>query len=300
MKNSFFFFVVATFCSALGLLWLFLDQSLNISIPDPNLKKLHPHLLYEETFEDPTHFDFVWKQFPAIHSFQISSNPVFRGKHSGRFELRHGDKIATKTGVRSEVLFPEQRHRERWYSFAVFFPVGGFEKDNDTEIFTQWHQEQMGSPSASFNIKNDRLVFIVGSVPNVGSGKKENIDLGEVPKDSWQEFVFHFIHSDKSDGLIEIWKNGEKILTKPGGNIYPGILPKWKIGIYKWTWEKTKTNVDKRFLYFDNVRMGNEKSSLEDLISIKPNIANATALEKPQQSQHQETLYGIEKHGGIY
>lgn len=267
MKNSLMFFFLPIIFTVLGLLWLFPVRTPGNSIQNSNHKKLGPHLLYEETFEGPDPFDFVWKQFPENHSFDVSSDQVFEGKKSGKFELRYGDRVVTKTGVRSEVLFPEQLHRERWYSFAVFFPADGFGTDTDPEIISQWHQEKMGSPSVSLLVKNNRLNLNVGNDVKVGGSKRDNFDLGPVQKNSWNEFVFHYIHSNESDGLIEIWKNGEKILTRQGGNIYPGILPKWKIGIYKWIWETTQTNVDKRILYFDNVRMGNEHASLKDMIS---------------------------------
>lgn len=288
MKNSLMFFVISIFCTVLGTLWLFSGVKPNNSIQNSIQKKLSPHLLYEETFEGPDPFDFVWKQFPGNYSFQTSNNPVFQGRNSGRFELRFGDKVVTKTGVRSEVLFPEQFHRERWYSFAVFFPTGGFTPDKDSEIITQWHQEQMGSPSAALFVENDKLMLVLRNDPIFKGEKREKYDLGPVPRDQWLEFVFHFIHSNDTDGLIEIWKNGPKILTRSGPNMYPGILPKWKIGLYKWTWGKTKTDVDKRVLYFDNVRMGNEKASTDAMMSIKPFTANVTALQKPNKTRDQK------------
>ncbi|MDO9552898.1 polysaccharide lyase [Rhodonellum sp.] len=233
---------------------------------DPNLR-VAANLIYDENFEGSNPLSFTWKQLAESYSFGTVTNPAFQGSKAGKFELRYGDKVVTNSGVRAEVLFPAQNNRERWYSFAVNFPADGFQKDNDTEIISQWHQETLGSPSASLNVKNDRLILIVGNVQNVGSSKKDNIDLGPVPKNSWNEFVFHYVHSNGSDGLIEVWQNGKKILTRKGGNIYPGALPKWKIGVYKWTWASKKTDVSKRVLYYDNVRMGNENATFNDMSS---------------------------------
>ncbi|ERM84322.1 hypothetical protein P872_14850 [Rhodonellum psychrophilum GCM71 = DSM 17998] len=285
MNKELFIFILPISFAVFGLLLLFPGETPDTG-QDSNPKEPDSHLLYEETFEGPDPFDFVWKQFPENHSFQVSNSPVFQGKKSGKFELRHGDRIVTKTGVRSEVLFPEQFHRERWYSFAVYFPSDGYPVDNDAEIITQWHQEQMGSPSTSLFVENDHLIIVVRNDPVFNGEKREKHDLGQVPKDQWQEFVFHFIHSNDGDGLLEIWRNGDKILTRSGPNIYPGILPKWKIGIYKWTWEKTKTSVNKRIVYFDNVRMGNEKATLEDLMSINSVSANNAALAKSGRAYH--------------
>lgn len=244
---------------------------------DPNLR-VAANLIYDETFEGSNPLGFTWKQLPESYSFGTVTNPVFQGAKAGRFELRYGNRVVTNSGVRAEVLFPAQSNRERWYSFAVNFPSDGFQIDNDTEIITQWHQENLGSPSASLNVKNDRLILIVGNVQNVGSSKKDNIDLGPVPKDSWNEFIFHYVHSNGSDGLIEVWQNGKKILTRNGGNIYPGDLPKWKIGIYKWSWASKSTSVSKRILYYDNVRMGNENATFEDMSST---VATAPVVTDP-------------------
>lgn len=243
----------------------FLATQIFDSASNPNIR-VDTNLIYEENFEGSNPLDFTWKQFSSSHSFGTSSNVKFQGDKSGKFELRYDDQFKGSSGIRSEVLFPIQNQRERWYSFAVNFPSDGFQKDRDTEIISQWHQEGMGSPSASLNVRNDRLILIVGNV-QTGSSNKDNIDLGQVPKNSWNELIFHYVHSNGSDGLIEVWQNGKKILTRKGGNIYRGTLPKWKIGLYKWTWANKKTDVSKRILYYDNVRMGNQNASFYDMTS---------------------------------
>lgn len=241
-------------------------NSISDSETDPNLR-VAANLIYDEDFEGNNPLSFTWKQLPASYSFGTATNPKFQGSKSGKFELRYGDKVVTNSGVRSEVLFPAQNNRERWYSFAVNFPSDGFQADNDTEIISQWHQEGMGGPSVSLTVRNDRLILNVGNDPNVSGTKRDNIDFGPVPKNSWNEYVFHYIHSNGSDGLIEVWQNGKKILTRKGGNIYRGALPKWKIGLYKWTWSSKRTNVSKRIIYYDNVRMGNQNASFNDMAS---------------------------------
>ena len=45
------------------------------------------------------------------------------------------------------------------------------------------------------------------------------------------------------------------------------IMPKWKIGLYKSSFKYNTSLVDKRVIYFDNVRVGNSKASLNDMIS---------------------------------
>ncbi|MFT2009625.1 hypothetical protein ACMA1I_13175, partial [Pontibacter sp. 13R65] len=48
------------------------------------------------------------------------------------------------------------------------------------------------------------------------------------------------------------------------------IIPRWKLGIYKSDWNNGKTtDTKKRVLYFDEIRMGNERATLADM-SLKP------------------------------
>lgn len=66
--------------------------------------------------------------------------------------------------------------------------------------------------------------------------------------------------------MVEVWRNDDKILTHSGPNKYKGErLPRWKVGIYKDAWDGKTTDTDKRILYFDNIRIGNEKASYEEM-----------------------------------
>jgi hypothetical protein len=233
-------------------------------------EKKSSNLLFEETFENESS---VWKgihkQFAEEHSFTIVDDPVFKGKAAGKFELRQTDRRATKNGLRSEVLFPLQEHPERWYSFAVYFPSDGWGDDPDNEVVSQWHSPG-GTPTLALRVRNGDLRFRVGHDPNLSVSKWAHYSFGKLPKDEWIEFVFHIIHSDKWDGLAEVWKNGEKVVTHNGPNQRPNTRQAtWKIGIYKSTWAKKETTVDFRITYFDNVKIGNEFAQLEEMKSSK-------------------------------
>lgn len=228
---------------------------------------LESNLIFEETFEKEEIFPKIHRQFAENHSFEVVDNPFFRGGKSGKFELRFTDRRATKTGKRSELLFPVTTYKERWYSFAVYFPFEGYQDDMDNEVISQWHS-CCGTPSVALRARNGKLLFRVGTDRSVGVSKWDHYDFGPVPKDEWNEFVFHIIHSDDKNGLIEIWKNGEKVVDRKGPNLELGAkLPAWKIGIYKSSWAKNKTLTDLRIIYFDNVRIGSEKATLEEMIS---------------------------------
>ena len=165
-----------------------------------------------------------------------------------------------------------------WYSFAAYFPADEFVKDTEREIISQWYQradkhlgEKSSSPATALRIKNDRFVLDTGFNADLVSdgvqeGSKKKLDLGEVTKNTWHEFVFHFVHSYEEDGLIEVWHNGEKVITHRGGNMYNNaVLPKWKIGLYKAAFKSGASTLPNRVVYFDNIKVGNERASYEEM-----------------------------------
>ncbi|MHC2993575.1 hypothetical protein OB13_19065, partial [Pontibacter sp. HJ8] len=219
--------------------------------------------IFEETFEGSTAFDGRHKQFGTSYSFQMATNPVFQGAKSGRFELRSSDGEVAN-GTRAEVIVADPAtNKNRWYSFAAYFPSKDYAYDSGSEVISQWWQSSGTTQATSLRVRKDRLILRTGN----NSGSLKEIDLGAVTKDSWQEYVFHFIHSYGTDGLIEVWKNGTKILTHKGGNMYDTKMPNWKIGVYKASWNSGSTETTKRVLYFDNIRVGNEKASFSEMSS---------------------------------
>jgi hypothetical protein len=237
------------------------------------------NLIFEETFEGPTPLSTAHStDFGADHAFRVVTSPVYRGTKSARFELRETDPLVN-SGKRAEVsIIKGTSSRDRWYSFAVYFPADGFTIDSQQEIFSQWHQsadkhlgESPQSPATALRIKNDRFYLDTGyNADKVSDGvypeSRKKIDLGLVTKDTWHEFVLHFIHSYGKDGLIEVWHNGKKVITHKGGNMYNSAsMPKWKIGVYKAAFKHHRSDVNKRILYFDNIRVGNQNATFDDM-----------------------------------
>jgi hypothetical protein len=246
-----------------------------------------PNLLFEELFEGTTPLSTVSKEVAADYSLHFTSGVAFNGSKSSRMELRDTD-VMVNGGTRSEVAFGNATGKNRWYSFAVFFP-NDYVKDSGNESITQWHSrpdigEDWRSPSIAMIIHNDRFRFDVDynaePISNLmQTPNHKQYDLGVVPKGVWVEFVFHIIHSHESDGLVEIWQNGTKVLEHKGGNRWNDQqLPFWKYGIYKWLWNDNKTtDTNKRVLYYDNIRVGNENATLADLSSIATSVTAVTA-----------------------
>ncbi|RYE26607.1 MAG: hypothetical protein EOP48_35075, partial [Sphingobacteriales bacterium] len=176
---------------------------------------LGKNLLYNETFEGSSYFNGLNTQFETSHAFTLTSSPLFQGTKSGRFELRDTDP-ENNGGVRAEVVFPVASNLNRWYSFAAYFPSADFKPDSGDELIGQWKQHEHDVSSAiSLRIKDDKFRLAVFPGYKITS---EKIDLGSVPKDKWVTFVIHIKHSTGSDGLIEFWINGQKVVNRAGSN----------------------------------------------------------------------------------
>ena len=87
--------------------------------------------------------------------------------------------------------------------------------------------------------------------------------------------MFHVKWSHKSDGLLEVWKDGKLVVRKTGPNTYNDKRgPFLKMGIYKPQWKSKPelSKVTKRVIYFDEVRVGDASASYEDVVPSRPNL----------------------------
>lgn len=218
------------------------------------------NLVYKETMEGLTPFSTAHDLDVGTwtYALQFSSPPAYRGVKSARFEIRQNQPLVA-SGKRSEATIIKgslgKITNNAWYSFAVYFPSAGYEYDYEREVINQWYQS--GSPATSLRTKKDRILLETGNTPE----RRKQFDLGPITKNRWHTFVFHFIHSYGSEGLIEVWQNGTKKLTYKGGNMYNDVLPKWKVGLYKSAFKYGTSAVSRRIIYFDNIKVGNETAT---------------------------------------
>lgn len=236
-------------------------------VPFAALSQKAGNILWQES-ADGKWFNNSYAKFQAAASYSITATPTqyFNGNKSVRFELRDTDK-EVQSGTRAEITFPIATNNNRWYSFAMYFPKEHWGIDKTDEVITQWHQGGGATPALCLRTKNDRLYLRVVNF----SGDDTWLDLGILDKDRWHAYVLHVKHSSKSDGVLEIWRDNVRILGRYGSNSYPlnGTfhLPFWKIGIYKSYWNGSrKSATNKRVLYFDDIKMGNENSNYTEMM----------------------------------
>lgn len=219
-------------------------------------------ILFFEDFENNQPFKKAYNIETGNWDYALKyvSDTVFRGTKAARFEI-HKDQPLVKNSKRSEVtIIKGLPGANMWYSFAVYFPEKGFEIDSAREIINQWYQQ--GTPATSLRVRNDKIYLETGPTPE----DRKQFDIGPATKNTWHQFVFHFIHDHGDSGLIEVWHNGEKVITHKGGNMYNNVLPKWKIGIYKAAFKFGTSARTHRVVYFDNIRVGDAQASYESMM----------------------------------
>ncbi len=231
--------------------------------------------------------------FCCSYSGKIVTSPVRAGRYAARFELHHGDRKIW-FGKRAELSrsgdnrFGKIGGTDEWYGFSIYLP-DDYEDDSEYEILTQWHAkrdegEVFRSPVLSLHTYNGNWW-----IRNIHSSKPIQTDNDGVrkvlweasyedDKGKWTDWVVHVKWSYLSDGFVEIWKNSQKLTLKTGKKRYNGpdcYNDKRNIylqsGIYKSPWnENPPTEVIKRVIYYDELRIGDSNSSFAEVSPPSP------------------------------
>lgn len=229
------------------------------------------NILYKEPADSPTVFtSYVSKQSPTTYGITPFKCTYYSGGQCVKFELRDTDPM-NNSGTRAEITFPTTTNLNRWYAFAVYFPCMDYQYDTDDEVINQWHQGGGLTPALCIRTMKDSMYLRIVEDPG---GDDQWINLGIIQKDSWKAYVLHIIHSSTTSGLIEIWRDGKKILDRTGKNMYPvGVNgttnPNWKMGIYKSGWNDESTTMTiRRVILFDDIRYGDENAIYRDMVPL--------------------------------
>ena len=205
------------------------------------------------------------KELCCKDSATIVSSPKRAGEHAVKFTLRKDDPKRRSELRQGSV----PANSEHWYGFSNLVPAN-YAKDRSYEIVAQWHEmpdrdlgEPWRRPPLTLSIRNDRFGVSNRWDPKPLSVKfkeagSQSWDLGTVPKGDWTDWVFHVKWSHKSDGLVEVWKNGQLVVRKTGPNTYNDKKgPYFKIGIYKpdWKADPEKSTTTQRVIYYDQIQV---------------------------------------------
>lgn len=265
-------------------------------------------ILHEGDFEsgDLANWKVVGGNQPEVQTRKV---------RAGEFALKstlnffNGDGASALLRERSEVRAqaPETKvGSEYWYGFSIYLPgpadgADNYVPDKYWEIVAQWwapndsDEEKGRNPPLTLKSSADNVGgrWYVGGKWSAKAlnakgdydGKFET-DLGPYETGKWTDWVFHVKWSYADDGILEVWKDGKKVISRVnmpiGFNDQTG--PVFKMGLYKGQWEKEPANgstldaVDRRVLYHDEFRMADSSGTYETVAPGGGGSASASPL----------------------
>ena len=239
-------------------------------------------VLLEENFESGRLSKWSWSQEDLCcdHSLQFVSSPTRTGSRAAAFEWKYEDLPLTKRKARSEIkhygLFG--LGTERWYGISIYLPED-YETVEDTNIVIQWHElpdfflgEKFRRPPLALSTDKNEWSLVRRWDPdwvndNSPRGGSESISLGKYELGKWSDWVFHIKWSADDTGIFELWKDDELVMQREGPNTYRDLFaPYFKTGVYQLK-DRGATDfaVRSRRLLIDEIRIGNERSTYEDV-----------------------------------
>jgi hypothetical protein len=130
--------------------------------------------------------------------------------------------------------------QEEWWAHSVMFPSDFVFPFAGGIVMDFHHNASRGQ--ANFELQTMRGVGLRfrgygGGSVNAGQYTYEIPDpygaaRGTVARNVWYDFVYHVKWSEGSDGLMEAWLNGRKVMTHRGPTLYAGISCYFKLANY--------------------------------------------------------------------
>jgi hypothetical protein len=191
------------------------------------------------------------------------------GNFAARLETDPGDR------VRSELVIKDAKEvangKDTWFGFSNRIDESWeFGKRGDI-VFNVHKRREAGDAHGrqplSLYVKNGRWELGVRGDANrkstLKSTKSARFDLGPVEKGKWNDWVIRYKPSFNDDGEVEVWKDGQKVVSHKGANAFNDRRPGFaKFGIYR---PRGGGTVGRRIIDFDEVKVGDESSRFEDV-----------------------------------
>lgn len=220
------------------------------------------HLLVESFFEGTDPFD-GWQNNQHCCDYSLTqSSKSSEGMSALRLEVRSSDQQVSSS-IRSELVQPsEKAGTERWYGFKMY--LENWVDDEAREHVFQWHPDDAGgSAVGSLFTSGGRYEFVTTHF--AGTNGNGYSDLGPIVSNQWVSWVLHIKWAADRTGIIQIWKDGKQVLDVTNTVTSPDIGSYFKLGINKFGWGIQPSSTSQRILYYDEVRIGDESASYEDV-----------------------------------
>lgn len=230
-------------------------------------------LAFEENFDSYSIDKSKWA-YSGNPTTRPSNDVMRKGNYSARVSLnRDNDRDPARTELRKRGFF--QFGQESWIGISVYVP-GDWQNDSANITAMQWHSvpdknigERYRNAPIALRIQNDQWKIVLRwddeklTTRSTYDGSLTRA-IGRIEKGRWTDFVIRLKLSYKSDGVLEIWKNGSKVFSRQGPNTFNDkIAPFFKFGQYipvwkkNYPWKKASRNSKARqhILYFDELRI---------------------------------------------
>ena len=190
------------------------------------------------------------------------------GSQSNRSELAH---------LNNETTFKEGED----YYFSASFYASSAEWDPITEggstVITQLKQYGGGDPNFELRLSNNGDYKMTWrAVPHELSGYQ---DVGYATPDAWNDLKIYAKHSQGTDGIFQVWLNGEQVIDYIGRTMYRDAEGYLKFGMY------TEIH-DERVIYWDAIEVSDHLTKdFDTWLSSGANLPslNVTGISNNQQ-----------------
>ncbi len=183
-----------------------------------------------------------------------------------------------QAGRTSKIFRKDPIGSERWYAFSVYIPTSWMYDENKVHLL-QWHgTEDPGETGIGRNpaltiiaLKGELRIRQLWSARRIQTTNENRVDIwkGKLEKGVWMRWVFHMKWSYKSDGFLEIWKDGKKIIDQENHpNCYNDAEgPYFNLGVY-WPGAISRSaypSSAQHTVHYDTFRIGDSRNVLSDL-----------------------------------
>jgi hypothetical protein len=243
--------------------------------------------LFKDSFENRSFAGFNFVGNPA----RIANSPVRLGNYSSAMS------VASGSSARSELLVLNPKEfligREYWIGFGNLLTRPG-------DIVFNLHKrpdpgETAGTQPLTFTTGGGVWRLFVRHDANARSTTRSitahQFTFGEIKGGQWTDWVFHLKLSYRADGLLEVWKNGVKVLNYLGPTCFNDNQgPFMKFGIYNPSGGPTLAG---RTINYDEVKVGDQASSYAQ---VAPD-PGTTPTPQPGTLQFTNTSYNVSEDG---
>lgn len=231
-------------------------------------------MIYMGDLETGNLTQFDTGELPKSDSGTVVSSPRREGLKALKILLRRGDapgRERAEVKPKAYTKYPVFRNTydlgsEYWYSFSIYLP-SDWVIDNDKEIVFQFHSvpdrdagETWTNPPLALYV--DRGNWALRNRADARRVVMSNFQfekywmLGSIKRGGWTNWVMRIKWSYKSDGILQVWKDGQKVVDRTGMNTFNDAKgPYAKMGLYKFTWKTRATLTNRRVLYYDSLRV---------------------------------------------